>query len=443
MSDPAPPRSADVLVIGAGIAGLVAARRLVAAGRSVIVLEAGAVPGGRVGDREVRGIRFNAGARLIYPFSPRFNKLLDELALTPDLIPVMKPGSVCIGESDAWTIDLMPGPASLLTPGLTLAERLRFLPFALALLATRRRTDPDDATTAAGADGLSLADYIRQRLGPNVLERMIEPVFRGTRAWNADDISAAFFATTTPHLIGRDRVWVLRGGMSRLPAALAHGLDLRCRTKAQTVVAGTAGCEIHAEQDGQPLTFHAAQVVMAVEGARVPELLPEMTAAERAFFAGVRYNSLGIVHYRLNRDPPAVMNFFTRAAAGPIGTYQQSPGNPATGLAPQIYAQLSPEAVAQAKAERRSGDLHSLIAGRLRELYPALDRDCEDRHEQWIEHKLPTFYPGYAGRIRAFLDHQHSAARQVVFCGDYLAQSLLTGAAASGERAAAQILGAG
>ena len=56
----------DIIVIGAGIAGLTAAYRLHRAGLAVTVLEAGAVPGGRVGDRETRGIRYNAGARLVY-----------------------------------------------------------------------------------------------------------------------------------------------------------------------------------------------------------------------------------------------------------------------------------------------------------------------------------------------------------------------------------------
>src|SRR5215472_702021 len=48
-------RSADVLVVGAGLAGLTAARELVAEGRSVLVLEARDQVGGRVVNRDIGG----------------------------------------------------------------------------------------------------------------------------------------------------------------------------------------------------------------------------------------------------------------------------------------------------------------------------------------------------------------------------------------------------
>src|SRR5690242_21845259 len=48
-------RTADVCVVGAGFAGLTAARDLVNAGKSVVVLEARNVVGGRVQNHELRG----------------------------------------------------------------------------------------------------------------------------------------------------------------------------------------------------------------------------------------------------------------------------------------------------------------------------------------------------------------------------------------------------
>lgn len=61
------PRDADIVVIGAGAAGIAAARRIVAAGRKVIVIEASSVLGGRcVTDTSAFEVPFDRGARWLY-----------------------------------------------------------------------------------------------------------------------------------------------------------------------------------------------------------------------------------------------------------------------------------------------------------------------------------------------------------------------------------------
>src|SRR3954466_8110214 len=61
------PREADIVVIGAGAAGIAAARRIVAAGRKVIVLEAGERIGGRcITDSTTFGVPFDRGARWLH-----------------------------------------------------------------------------------------------------------------------------------------------------------------------------------------------------------------------------------------------------------------------------------------------------------------------------------------------------------------------------------------
>ena len=57
---------ADCLIVGAGIAGLVAARSLQSRGFSVLVLDKGRGVGGRLATRNFEGGRFDYGAQ----FSP-------------------------------------------------------------------------------------------------------------------------------------------------------------------------------------------------------------------------------------------------------------------------------------------------------------------------------------------------------------------------------------
>ena len=62
-----PAREADIVVIGAGVAGIAAARRIVAANRKVIVVEAASDIGGRcITDLSTFGVPFDRGARWLH-----------------------------------------------------------------------------------------------------------------------------------------------------------------------------------------------------------------------------------------------------------------------------------------------------------------------------------------------------------------------------------------
>src|SRR5262245_36146856 len=64
-------READIVVIGAGAAGIAAARRIMAANRKVVVLEAAAQVGGRcITDSTTFDVPFERGARWMYIASP-------------------------------------------------------------------------------------------------------------------------------------------------------------------------------------------------------------------------------------------------------------------------------------------------------------------------------------------------------------------------------------
>lgn len=76
-------RTADVVVIGAGMSGLTAARRLVQAGKSVVVLEASDRVGGRTHRLDLgSGLTTEGGGQWIAPSQDRVRALTAELGLT-------------------------------------------------------------------------------------------------------------------------------------------------------------------------------------------------------------------------------------------------------------------------------------------------------------------------------------------------------------------------
>ena len=72
-------RSADVLVVGAGVAGLVAARELVKRGRSCLVLEARDRVGGRTLTQKLGNDWVDLGGQWIGPTQDRLAALAREL----------------------------------------------------------------------------------------------------------------------------------------------------------------------------------------------------------------------------------------------------------------------------------------------------------------------------------------------------------------------------
>lgn len=85
--------AADVIVVGAGLAGLSAARHLAAAGLDVVVLESSDSVGGRVRTDIIDGFRLDRGFQLFNPAYPEPPRLLDldELDLRP-----LTPGALVV-----------------------------------------------------------------------------------------------------------------------------------------------------------------------------------------------------------------------------------------------------------------------------------------------------------------------------------------------------------
>ncbi|MGF6768290.1 oxygen-dependent protoporphyrinogen oxidase [Paraburkholderia sp. GAS199] len=443
----------SALVVGSGIAGLTAAYRLHQAGLQVTVLEANGVVGGRMGDRRVGDIAFNSGARLVYPFGSAFNRLIADLSLQEMLVPLRRLTAQCVSANGSHTIELMPSARSLATPGLPLRERFALMTHALRMRAQRGRVDPDWAMSAIAddpaADQQTLAQYVRDAIGPQALSSMVEPVFRSTRSFNPETLSALFYRSTVPHLVGEDTVYTLKGGMGGVCHALAARLDVRTNAAVASIEAmPDAQSGNHARfavtlRDGT--VFSADHVVCATEGSLASKLMRNPQREEREMLDAVRYNALGVVHYGFSKPLPPLMQFAPRGAPSRISTFQQLPASPASGRPlTQIYCQLTPEAADEAERRGLTGDLDTLLRDELRARIADFDRHVSAAVTQWIPAKLPVFAPGYGARLQAFWRWQEAPARRaaspVVYCGDWTSQALLTGACASGERAAQIVL---
>ncbi|TXN29391.1 protoporphyrinogen/coproporphyrinogen oxidase [Lacisediminihabitans profunda] len=214
----------DVVVVGAGIAGLVAARDLAAGGLSVTLLEATDRLGGKVARHTVGGLELDAGAESFATRRGTVTALAAELGLEPAIVQPNPAG--------AWLQPLagpalpLPKTALLGIPGTPLAADV----IAVVGMRAALRAQLDELMpSAVGAKERTLGGLVRRRMGDGVVDRLVAPVVIGIHSRHPDELDVDVVA---PGLRG-----ALRGAGS-----LAHAvLRLRDAAPAGTAVSGFEG----------------------------------------------------------------------------------------------------------------------------------------------------------------------------------------------------------
>lgn len=254
----------DVVIVGAGLAGLACARTLTAAGLNVRLLEASDGPGGRVRSDVVDGFTLDRGFQILltaYPELVRwFN--LDELDLRR-----FHPGATIwtgtefrsIGDPLRSPRDL---PATIVAPIGSIADKLRLL----KLIASVRRGSVPNLLRRP--DRSTREELSRLGFSQRFIERFFEPLFAGIQLDPDLDVSSRRFAVILRMLAIGDSA-VPATGMGTLSTILANGLPsdtLRCEQPVRSI-RGTTATTV----DGSNYTGRA--LVVATQGPTAASLL--------------------------------------------------------------------------------------------------------------------------------------------------------------------------
>jgi monoamine oxidase len=148
----------DVIVIGAGLAGLAAARDLLIGGADIVVLEARHRPGGRVEQTKLRDGRLvQLGGEVIGTFHDAYRELVKELGLT------LEPSFPSLPGDQTW--DLAEGRSiSAGFPWMTENDRATYAHAEDAFRLLARQIDPNDPWShpeSARLDGISVGNWMR------------------------------------------------------------------------------------------------------------------------------------------------------------------------------------------------------------------------------------------------------------------------------------------
>lgn len=285
-----------VVVVGGGLAGLVAARDLAAAGHSVEVLEAADRVGGKLHRASVAGVTVDVGAEAMLNRRPEGVALARALGL-----PIEHPTSA---SSRVWSRgELRPLPRSLM--GVPLDDPSGVL--SADGLARFRAFSP------APVDGdVSVGDLVDARWGPEVTDRLVEPLLGGVYAGHARQLSVRATVPglvtlaeggSLPSPVGAAVFAGIPGGMGRLPEALAAGLSVRTGATVRELRRTDSGWELTVGPTTAAERLTADAVVLAVPAAPSARLLAGVAPAAAAELAAIEYASMAVVTFAF-RDFP-------------------------------------------------------------------------------------------------------------------------------------------
>ncbi|WP_378784466.1 protoporphyrinogen oxidase [Nonomuraea fastidiosa] len=305
---------AHVVVVGAGISGLAAAWYLRQGARErvkVTVLEGSPRIGGKLYASEVAGVSVDAGAEAMLARRPEGKELAKAVGLGDDLV---LPGTTRSAVYSRGAVRYLPKGqvmgvpadlAELAKSGIISPGGLLRVPLDQVLPATLVRTD------------VSVAAYIRARMGAEVVDRLVEPLLGGVYAGRADMLSleatmprVAAIARSERSLLNAARHLVeetpknqgpvfttLRSGLGGLPEAVAKASEADIRT-------GVTARELHRTETGwrlvtgpvpRPEVVEADAVILATPGPATSRLLKTEAPKAADELARIQYASMAVV----------------------------------------------------------------------------------------------------------------------------------------------------
>lgn len=312
----------QVVVVGAGIAGLAAAHRLVQRGARVTVLEASDRVGGKLLPGDIAGARVDLGAESMLARRPEAVALAREVGLGERLQPP------ATATASIWTrgaLRPMPKGHVMGVPGTAEALAGVLSEEGLARIAQ----DAELPRTEVG-DDVAVGEYVAARLGREVVDRLIEPLLGGVYAGDAYRISMRsavpqLFQVAQTHTsltegvreiqarmaAGRQTGPVftgIEGGVGTLPLAVADAV----RARGGEIVTGAPVSELRREPSGGwkvvtgDRVLHADAVIVAVPAPAAARLLRTEAPEAATELDTVEYASMALVTLAYRRSGTAL-----------------------------------------------------------------------------------------------------------------------------------------
>lgn len=254
----------DAIIIGAGAAGLTAARYLQDYKLNTLVLEKGDRVGGRLKTDEFHGYHMDHGFQVLLTAYPMVQKYLNLDALK---LHYFDAGAICFHQSRKFTVKDTARhrkalPMMAVSPVGSFMDKIR-------LGNLRSRVQQKSLEDIFNGPEISTWEYLEAlRFSPRIIERFFKPFYSGIFLEPALETSARMFEFVFK-MMSEGQVALPERGMESIAHQLKEQL-LKTDFRFQTEVKQVAPQRVEL-QNGEVL--HAQQIILACEA---PHLLPQL-----------------------------------------------------------------------------------------------------------------------------------------------------------------------
>lgn len=434
--------SEEVIVVGAGIAGLSAAFRLRQAGFEVRVLEMSDRVGGRMCTLTRGDFRIDLAVSVLPTTYRRMLALIadaglaDQIAPTSDLVGILREGQVYRSRSSS-KLD------GLRTSLLSWNSKFVFMRALMDAARAGERLSWDDLGLAAELDRESAAAYARRRLNQELLDYIVNPACRGLFLSSPEQVSAVDLLFTLRNILGGG-FFSSETGVDFLPRGLAAKLDVRLNTVVKSVRQRAAGVEVISSRPGESeKPEHVAGCIIALPAPQMLQVHPELDDLRRGIAGRIEYASAIGVHFGLAHRPdePAVLIQVPQRShpdlSGIVLDHNKAPGRapPGKGLISTFWQQTW----GMHRWERDDDAIAHDAEIALASVQPQLTRDIEFVHVQRWRPGIVLTRTGAYRELAAFQPAPNPHPR-IQLAGDFLSATSANTSLAAGENAARRLV---